>query len=82
LAFFPFFIKDTPLWIFHGEIDDVVPVSLSRDIYKEIIRIGGKKVIYTEYPGVKHNSWINASRETRLPGWLFAQEKGKPMKAP
>jgi predicted peptidase len=75
-------IKDTPLWIFHGEIDDVVPVSLSRDIYKEIVRIGGKKVIYTEYPGVKHNSWINASRETRLPGWLFAQEKGKPMKAP
>ena len=75
-------LKNTPLWIFHGEIDDVVPVNLSRDIYKEIIRIGGKKVIYTEYPGVKHNSWENASREARLPGWLFAQEKGKPMKAP
>ena len=75
-------LKDTPLWIFHGEIDDVVPVYLSRDIYKEILRIGGKKVIYTEYPGVKHNSWENASRETRLPIWLFSQELGKPMKNP
>ena len=75
-------LKDTPLWIFHGEIDDIVPVHLSRDIYKEILKVGGKKVIYTEYPGVKHNSWENASRETRLPDWLFSQEKGKPMKAP
>jgi predicted peptidase len=75
-------IKDTPLWIFHGEMDDVVPVYLSRDIYKEIIKLGGKKVLYTEYPGVKHNSWLNVARETRLPSWLFSQEKGKPMKAP
>ena len=70
-------IKDTPLWIFHGEIDDVVPVNLSRDIYKEIIKLGGKVVRYTEYPGVKHNSWENVSRETTLSKWLFLQEKGK-----
>lgn len=75
-------IKDTPLWIFHGEIDDVVPVNLSRDIYQEILKKGGRKVLYTEYPGVKHNSWENASRETKLPTWLFSQEKGKPMKDP
>jgi predicted peptidase len=66
----------TPLWIFHGEIDDVVPVSLSRDVYKEIVRLGGSNVRYTEYPGVKHNSWENVSREKSLPGWLFAQRQG------
>jgi predicted peptidase len=68
-------LLNTPLWILHGEIDDVVPVRLSRDMYKEMIRLGGKKVRYTEYPGVKHNSWENASREKELNGWLFSQRK-------
>lgn len=68
-------LLQTPLWIFHGEIDDVVPVRLSRDIYKEMIRLGGTKVKYTEYPGVKHNSWENALKEKDLNEWLFAQRK-------
>jgi predicted peptidase len=63
----------TPLWIFHGDADDVVPVSLSRNIYNEIIKLGGKNTKYTEYPGVKHNSWENVSRENALLPWLFAQ---------
>ena len=68
-------LLDTPLWIFHGEADDVVPISLSRDVYQEIIRLGGKHVHYTEYPGVKHNSWENAFREKSLVPWLFSQYK-------
>ncbi|HMG92683.1 MAG TPA: prolyl oligopeptidase family serine peptidase [Chryseolinea sp.] len=68
-------LLETPLWIFHGEMDDIVPVYLSRDVYKELIRLGGKKVKYTEYPGVKHNSWENVSREKLLAGWLFAKRK-------
>jgi hypothetical protein len=70
-------IKGSPLWIFHGESDDVVPVNLSRSIYYEIVRLGGNKVRYTEYPGVKHNSWENVSREKTLSKWLFLQERGK-----
>lgn len=66
---------DTPLWIFHGEKDDIVPVRLSREIYNEIVKLGGKKVKYTEYPGVKHNSWENVSEEKELSTWLFSQEK-------
>jgi predicted peptidase len=68
-------LLQTHLWIFHGEKDDIVPVALSRDIYKEMIRLGGAKVKYTEYPGVKHNSWENVSKENSLPSWLFAQRK-------
>jgi len=66
-------LLSTPLWIFHGAADDVVPVALSRDVYEEIIKLGGKKVRYTEYPGVKHNSWENVSREKALTPWLFSQ---------
>ncbi|WP_171062807.1 prolyl oligopeptidase family serine peptidase [Larkinella sp. C7] len=67
----------TPLWIFHGADDDVVPVRLSRDIYREMVRQGKKTVRYTEYPGVKHNSWENVAQEKSLPTWLFLQQKSK-----
>lgn len=64
-------LLDTPLWIFHGDSDDVVPVALSRDVYTEMIKLGGKKVKYTEYPGVKHNSWENVSKEKELIPWML-----------
>ena len=70
-------LLSTPLWIFHGSDDDVVHVSLSRNVYEEIKRLGGKKVKYTEYPGVKHNSWDNANKEKELIPWLFAQKLDK-----
>jgi predicted peptidase len=66
-------LLQTPLWIFHGSIDDVVPVYLSRDVYNEMIRLGGTRVKYTEYPGVKHNSWENVAQEKSLSRWLFSQ---------
>lgn len=68
-------LLNTPLWIFHGAEDDVVPVRLSRDVYTEIKNKGGKLVHYTEYPGVKHNSWENVAREPGLIEWLFSQRK-------
>jgi predicted peptidase len=66
-------LLQTPLWIFHGSIDDIVPVRLSRDVYNEMIKLGGAKVKYTEYPGVKHNSWENVAQEKSLSPWLFSQ---------
>ena len=69
-------LLQTPLWIFHGAVDDVVPARLSRDVYKEMIRLGGTKVKYTEYPGVKHNSWENVAQEKSLSAWLFSQRLG------
>lgn len=66
-------LLQTPLWIFHGSVDDIVPVHLSRDVYNEMIKLGGTKVKYTEYPGVKHNSWENVAQEKSLSTWLFSQ---------
>jgi poly(3-hydroxybutyrate) depolymerase len=66
----------TPLWIFHGTEDDVVPVRLSKNMYDEMTKKGNKTVRYTEYAGVKHNSWENVSREKTLAMWLLSQKKG------
>lgn len=66
----------TPLWIFHGSADPVVPVQLSRDIYHAIQAAGGTRVRYTEYPGVGHNAWDYTAKERTLDRWLLAQRKG------
>ena len=69
-------MAQTPLWIFHGSADPVVPVQLSRDIYHAIQLAGGTQVRYTEYPGVGHNAWDYTAHEKTLERWLLAQRKG------
>lgn len=69
-------VKQTPLWIFHGAEDPIVPAQLSRDMYQAILRAGGRHVRYTEYPGVGHAAWTPAWQEPTLPWWLLAQRKG------
>ncbi|HOQ33420.1 MAG TPA: accessory Sec system protein Asp2 [Candidatus Hydrogenedens sp.] len=68
-------LKDMPIWAFHGADDDVVPVDCTRNFVQKIKDAGGTKILYTEYPGVKHNSWVKAYEETDLPKWLFSQHK-------
>lgn len=67
-------IMKTPLWVFHGEKDEVVPVDSSRRIVAAIKKAGGK-VKYTEFPGAGHNIWLNVVKEPELLSWLFAQHK-------
>lgn len=66
--------KKFPMWIFHGDNDQVVPVSNSR-LMRNALTAAGAKVKYTEYPGVGHNSWDNAFSEAELLPWLFGQKK-------
>jgi predicted peptidase len=64
--------NDLPLWIFHGDKDNVIPVANSRMIFN-LLKDKNKKIKYTEYPGVGHDSWKNAFLEKDLFPWLFAQ---------
>jgi predicted peptidase len=71
------FAGKVAMWIFHGEKDDVVPTHFSRDFYKALQK-EKSDVRYTEYPGVYHNSWINALTEPELLSWLFSKKKNDP----
>ena len=64
-------IGSTPVWIFHGDADQSVPVEESRRM-AEAIKAEGGNVKYTEYPGVDHNSWDNAYAEPELVPWLLS----------
>lgn len=62
-----------PIWAFHGKLDKVVKVSRSQNMVKALRQKGGKKIQYTEYPDVQHDSWKRAFREPKLMPWLFGQ---------
>jgi predicted peptidase len=63
-----------PFWIFHGDADPTVPVESSRKMV-EALKAAGADPKYTEYPGVKHNSWDKAYAEDELWEWMFKQKR-------
>ena len=67
-------IIKTPLWVFHGEKDEAVPVDFSRRIVAAI-RTAKGRVKYTEYAGEGHNIWLKVVKDPELLSWLFAQHK-------
>jgi predicted peptidase len=62
----------TPVWIFHGDADDTVPVTESQRM-NEAMKVLGGEVHYTEYPGVGHNSWDKAYAEPELMKWMLSK---------
>jgi predicted peptidase len=63
---------DTPLWNFHGDFDQTVPVSVSRERIAALRKAGGRP-LSTEYAGVDHNVWEWAYTEPALVKWMFSQ---------
>jgi predicted peptidase len=67
-------IVKIPIWVFHGDKDNSVPVARSRTMVEALKKAGGHPK-YTEYPGVGHNSWDKAYADPELMNWLFKQNK-------
>jgi predicted peptidase len=68
--------RKVPIWVFHGADDPTVPVEKSREMVKAIKEAGGDPK-FTEYPGVKHNSWEKAYADAEFWKWMFDQARGK-----
>ncbi len=67
-------MKKIKWWVFHGDVDAVVPASLSQEMV-DALKAAGADVKYSLYPGVNHNSWDNAFAEPGLLPWLFSKKK-------
>ena len=63
----------TPVWVFHGAEDRIVPVGESRRMVEALKAIEGSRVRYSEYAGVGHNVWLNVLAEPQLLPWLLEQ---------
>jgi len=66
-------IGSVPVWIFHGDADESVPVDESRKMNQALVAAKAN-VRYSEYPGVGHNSWDKAYSEPEFIPWLLAQK--------
>ena len=69
-------MKDLPIWIFHGEADQTLPVMLSRRMYTALKEAGSNVVFYREYPGVPHDCWTRTYQNPEVWKWLFSQKRG------
>jgi predicted peptidase len=63
-----------PIWAFHGEADDTVPVAATLELVAAIQRAGGAPKL-TVFPGVGHASWEPAYRTPELAEWMLEQAR-------
>jgi predicted esterase len=66
-------IKHIPIWVFHGDRDNLAPVGGSRAIVAAL-KEEGADVRYTEYAGGGHEC-ARALRDPKLMEWLLSQKR-------
>lgn len=58
-----------PIRVYHGKLDDVVPICQSEAMVNSV-KIQGGNVEFTIYDDLSHNCWDRAFEETDLIEWL------------
>lgn len=67
-------LRDLPVWAFHGALDDVVPLSGSRNMIDAIKAAGGNPR-FTIYPAAGHDSWTETYSNDEIYSWLMQQRR-------
>lgn len=67
-------IRDLPVWTFHGDADDVVPITMTEQIVGEL-RSLGSDVRFTRYAGVGHDSWTETYENPAFYEWMLAHRR-------
>lgn len=62
----------TPVWVFHGAQDNIVPIRESEKMVERLQAIGGD-VKFTVYPDANHNSWTETYDNPELYEWMLGQ---------
>jgi len=68
------FLKDMPIWAFHGAKDGVVPVEESKDLVEAINARGGNAKL-TIYPEANHDSWTETYNNQEVYNWLLKHRR-------
>jgi len=67
-------LRNAAVWIFHGELDEGVPVADAQSMFNELKATGGD-VQLTIYPEIGHNALTPALANDKLWKWLFSQRR-------
>jgi len=68
------FLKDMPIWAFHGGKDSVVPVEESKELVEAINARGGNAKL-TIYPDANHDSWTETYNNQEVYDWLLKHRR-------
>lgn len=63
-------LKDLPVWAFHGDNDEVVPMEETKKIIEILTRNNGEAKL-TIYEGVGHDSWTETYENEELYTWFL-----------
>ena len=69
-------LKNVPVFAYHGDCDEIVPVQNSVEMVKSVNKSGGNarlKILY----GVKHGAWEAAYSGDELCNWLLSHVREK-----
>jgi len=67
-------LKHIPAWVFHGALDDIVPVSKSQEMVDALSHLDAS-VRFTVYPDTHHDSWTETYANPELYEWLLSQHR-------
>lgn len=70
-------LKNVPMWVFHGDKDDMVPVERSRNTVKAVQDAGGTLIKYSELAGEGHGITGVVYAKAELHTWMFEQRLAK-----
>jgi len=67
-------LKDVPVWVFHGEKDNLVPPEESKKMVDALKACGGD-VKFTLYPDADHDSWTRTYDNPELYEWFLKHSR-------
>jgi predicted peptidase len=67
-------LKDLPIHIYHGALDDVVPPDQSIDMHMELKKLNANSELII-FPNDNHNSWDSTYSDPKFYEWILAQHK-------
>jgi len=67
-------MKQIPVRAYHGDQDQAVPLA-KQQACVDALRAAGGNVSFTVYPGVGHDSWVQAYEDPELVPWLLAHKR-------
>ncbi|HEX7802649.1 MAG TPA: prolyl oligopeptidase family serine peptidase [Pseudoxanthomonas sp.] len=73
-SFAPIF-KDLPALVIHGNSDTENPITADRRFANEVVRIGGKNILFREYEGLDHQLPAEIFPGYWWRDWLFKQSR-------
>jgi predicted peptidase len=65
----------TPVWVFHGDKDDVVPFAQSEEAVKCLEGMGNKNVRFKVFPNRGHDIWHDVYESSELYSWFMQFRK-------